>query len=293
MTDDLQKNSTSTAITINIIVSLFLVAIKLAVGFITNSMAIFVSALDSLMDVGSSIVNLIASLKAAKPPDDDHAYGHGKIESLAALFQSTLIGFSGLMLLVEAVKRLIYGSRVENIPSGIAVMVAAMGVAGFLVIQMRFFQKKKRSLILETESLHYTTDVLTNGGVIIALVLVAWTGKSIWDLLISMLIALYIFKVASQILTHAVDELLDRSLPPVSMEQIEAIIRSYDPSIVGLHNFRSRQVGSQIFMDFHIEIRGESDFKKAHLMTEGLITRIQSQYPGSDVTVHYDPEGEF
>ena len=276
----------------NIAAAFLLALIKISAGIFTASMAVMASALDSLMDVATSIVNLIALKKASKPPDEDHSYGHGKIESLASLFQSIFIGLTGLFLVFESGKKLFLGSRMQDIPTGIATMVFSMAVSIWIALRMNRLHGKNGSLIVETERIHYLTDVLTSLGIIFTLILVSLTGHVIWDLVVSIGLSFYIFRASYTILRRAIDELLDRSLPPVSKEEIEKMIRTSHPAIVGLHNFRSRQVGEQIFLDFHIEIRDENDFRKAHLLTEALITQIQERYPTADVTVHFDPEGE-
>lgn len=286
-----KAEETSGAIRWSIATAVTLTAVKLVVALMTHSMAIMASALDSLLDMASSSVNLVASVNAAKPPDEDHAYGHEKIESLASLFQSFLIGVSGLILVVESVKRLIWGSYLKDIKLGIGVMFFSIFLTFVLTWKLQESEKKSKSLILATEKLHYAMDLLTNCGAVIALFLVRWTGHAAWDLAFSIAIAGYIFKTAYGIFKSAADELLDRSLPPVSKEAIEKIIRNYNPAIVDFHNFRSRRVGHQIFMDFHIEIAGEDSFHRAHAITEGLIQKIQEQYPGADITAHYDPEG--
>lgn len=288
-----QLSSATKAIQWSVATSFFLAVLKLITGIFTHSMAIFASALDSAMDMTISFVNLIAAKEAAKPPDEDHAYGHGKIESLASLFQSILIGLSGLFLTFEAVRRLIVGTSLRSIPLGIAVTLVSMMASTILARVLQATARKNKSLILSTEALHYSTDVITHAGTVIALLLVHFTRLPIWDLALSIGVSLYIFKASYKIFRQAVDELLDRSLPAVSKEDIETIIRQFSPSVVGIHNFRSRQVGPQIFLDFHIEIRGEDDFKRAHTMTESIIQRIQDHYPGADVTVHFDPEGEM
>jgi ferrous-iron efflux pump FieF len=287
----IKNKEASSAIKLSIAVALTLAVVKVITAMVTHSMAIMASALDSLLDVASSSLNLFASGKAAKPPDENHAYGHEKIESLASLFQSLFIGASGLWLIAESTKRLIRGSFVAEIPLGVGIMVFSMLLTFMLTWRLKTVETCSKSLIISTETLHYTMDILTNGGTIAALLLVRLTHAVIWDLVLSILIALYIFKTAYGILRRAADELLDHSLPPVSKEDIEHLIRTHHPSIVSFHNFRSRRVGEQIFMDFHIEIRGEENFKKAHDLTEALIKRIQDRYPGSDITVHYDPEG--
>jgi ferrous-iron efflux pump FieF len=270
----------------------FMTIIKLAAAFLTQSMSIMASALDSLTDVGSSVVNLIAVRKAAKPPDEEHAYGHEKIESLASLFQSIFIGLSGAAVLIESVKRLIFGSSLNVVPVGIIVMIISILITFCLVMRLRTVYKKNGSLILGTEKIHYTMDFLTGSGTLLALVLVQFTHWIVWDLIVSVAITLYIFCTAFKILRSAINELLDQSLPPSAKREIHQLIRNHNPSIIGLHNFRSRRVRDKIFLDFHIEIRGEDDFKRAHLMTESLIQKIKQRYPSADITVHFDPEGE-
>lgn len=286
------QTQASSAIIWSIATALFLAVLKIATGIMTHSMAVLASALDSVMDAVSSLINFFAARAAAKPPDENHAYGHGKIESLASLFQSLAIAVSGLYLILESVRRLLQGSMLEDIRAGVAVMAFSLFVTLALIFKLTVAQRQTGSLILKTEKLHYTMDILTNGGTIAALLLVKATGHVLWDLLFSIFIALYVFKIAYGILKQAVDELLDKKSTIVSKEEIAEMIRQHHPSVGGLHNFRTRQVGKQIFMDFHVEIRGEDDFKKAHLMTEGLIDRIREKYPDADITVHYDPEGE-
>ena len=275
-----------------IVTALFLSVIKVGAALMTQSMAIMASALDSIMDFAISFVNLIAAREAAKPPDEEHAYGHGKIESLAGLFQSLFIGLSGLYLVFESSRRILSGSEMTALPAGIGVMFFSLCVTLVLTRTLDRAQAKNQSIILSSEKLHYAMDALTNGGTILALFLVAKTGFVGWDLVVSILISLYIFLSSYKILRRCVDELMDKGLPPVSKEEIEDLIQNFNPAIVGVHKFRSRRVGHQLFLDFHIEIRDEKDFKKAHDMTEDLIEKIKATYPGSDVMVHYDPEGE-
>lgn len=288
--DDKTKQNAN-ALKLSVATAASLALIKFLTGLATHSLAIMASALDSMMDVAVSTVNWIAVREAAKPPDEDHAYGHGKIESLAGLFQSTFIGLSGLYLIFESAKRWIFGTHIRGVDAGIGVMLFSIATSFLLVWRIQAVAQKTQSIVLATEKLHFTTDILTNGGIILALLLVRMTGLVFWDLGVSLAVSVYIFKVSYGILRRAADELLDRSLSPVSKEDIETLIRSFSPSIVGIHNFRSRHVGGQIFLDFHIEIRGEENFRRAHDMTESLIQRIQERYPGADVTVHFDPEG--
>ncbi|MFA7255437.1 MAG: cation diffusion facilitator family transporter [Candidatus Omnitrophota bacterium] len=280
------------AIILSVGVALLLTVVKFSAGLMTHSMAIMASALDSTLDMMMSALNFFAFREASKPPDAEHAYGHGKVESLAGLFQSLFIMASGSFVVYESVRRLLQGSFVSEIPLGIGVIVFSGIVTLLLSWRLKVLAKKNRSLILGTEKAHYSMDFVSYVGVIAALFLVGWTGNVIWDLIVSILVAAYIFKEAIHILKRAVSELLDRGLSDTELKTIKMLILRHHPSVVGVHNLRSRVVGNLVFLDFHIEIRGEDDFKKAHDMTESLIDKIKAHHPSADVTVHFDPEGE-
>ncbi|HLD56255.1 MAG TPA: cation diffusion facilitator family transporter [Candidatus Omnitrophota bacterium] len=279
------------AVTLSIGTAFFLTVFKLSVGFFTHSLGLIASAVDSLMDVLVSTVNYIAIREADKPADKEHLYGHGKIESLAGLFQSLVISASGVFLVAESIRRLITGSHISHISVAVGVMFVSMVLTFFLVLKLKQVLKETGSIIVGTEALHFTVDFLTNGGVILALALVYVTGSGIWDLIVAFLIACYILYQSFGILKKSIDELLDRALPQEEQREIERIILSHDPRIVGFHNLRTRKIGAQRFIDFHFEIRGEENFARAHELTESLIKHIRGRFPGADVTVHFDPEG--
>jgi len=280
------------AIILSVGVALLLTVVKFSAGLMTHSMAIMASALDSTLDMLMSALNFFAFREASKPPDAEHPYGHGKVESLAGLFQSLFIMVSGSFVVYESIRRLLHGSFVAEIPLGIGVIIFSGCATLLLSWRLRVLSRKNRSIILGTEKAHYSMDFVAYIGVIAALILVGATGKVFWDLIVSLLVAAYIFKEAGHILKRAVSELLDRGLSNTELKMMKMLILQHHPSVVGVHNLRSRVVGNLVFLDFHIEIRGEADFKKAHEMTESLIDKIKTQHPNADVTVHFDPEGE-
>jgi len=278
-------------VALSISTALFLTLFKISVGLMTHSLGIIASAIDSFMDMLVSSVNLIAIKEAEKPADKEHLYGHGKIESLAGLFQSVIISISGIYLVAESIRRFIFRVELEHIPVAVSVMIVSMVITFLLVLKLKRVFSETESLVLGTETLHFTTDFVTNGGIIVALILVRWTGSSFWDLAVAFIIACYILYQSFQILKKSVDELLDRALPLSEQKELERIILNHDPKIIGFHNLRTRKIGNQRFIDFHFEIREEENFSKAHELTESLIKRIKERFPVADVTVHFDPEG--
>ena len=193
------------AVTLSIGTAFFLTVFKLSVGFFTHSLGLIASAVDSLMDVLVSTVNYIAIREADKPADKEHLYGHGKIESLAGLFQSLVISASGVFLVAESIRRLITGSHISHISVAVGVMFVSMALTFFLVLKLKQVLKETGSIIVGTEALHFTVDFLTNGGVILALALVYVTGSGIWDLIVAFLIACYILYQSFGILKKSID----------------------------------------------------------------------------------------
>lgn len=294
ITDSEQSNRTRNkvkAVQLSVLTALFLTIFKVSIGLVTHSLGLIASSIDSLMDVLVSSVNLIAIKEADKPADKEHLYGHGKIESLAGLFQSIIISLSGIYLVFESIKRFIFRVELEHISTAIVVMIISMILTFLLTLKLKQIFKETDSLIVGTELLHFTIDFMTNGGIITALVLVRVTGSPLWDVGIAFVVACYILYQAFHILRKSVDELLDRALPLSEQKQIEQIILNHDPRIIGFHNLRTRKIGNRRFIDFHFEIRGEENFSRAHELTESLIKRIKEDFPEADITVHFDPEG--
>lgn len=275
-----------------IAVAAFLAAVKLVVGLWSHSMGVLAASLDSVMDLFVSSFNLISLRHALQPPDADHAYGHGKVESIAGMFQGVLIALSGMVVIGESIRRMIQGTHVVHVTPAVAVMIFACLSSAGLVWYLRRAAQRYRSMVLQAEQLHYASDVLTNLGVVLTLGLVQWTGRVVWDLVVSLLIGFYIIQVAFKLSKEAYNELMDRELPPSLRRQLEAIILHFDKRIAGYHNLRTRKVGGRKFVEFHVVIHGEKEFKAAHDLTEALIVEIEKRIPDCDVTVHADYEDD-
>jgi len=264
---------------------------KLAIGFFTGSLGILASAVDSTLDILLSSVNYWSLRIADRPADANHRYGHGKIESLAGLFESLVIMWCGGIIVAESWKRLWHPQPLGHVELGVATMAVSAAASYWLVRSIRRAQRQTESAILRSESVHYASDALANVGVVLTLLLVRWTGQAWWDLVISIVIAASILWSAGRLLKGVIDELMDRELPEKLQKAVADAILSFHPQIVGFHNLRTRQVGPRKFIDVHIEIRGEQSFQRAHELTESLIKSLEQRVPGADVTVHYDPEG--
>jgi len=272
-------------------VAFVLTLVKLGAAFLTHSMGILASAVDSLMDFFVSTINLFAVVKADKPPDRGHPYGHGKVEHIAGLFQCFFMSLSVIWLVGESVKRLFAGSYLQSYGIGLGVMIFSMVVSALLVVCLKIAAKKSKSIVIETEELHFSSDILAHVGVIGALYLAKVSGYIFWDLIISLVIAGYLIVWIYGIGKRAVNVLMDHEAPPEVQEKIKSFVVQFNPKITDIHDFRARAVGQQIFSEFHITIKNEKDFIRAHDLTEDLVTSLHKEFPGLEVNIHYDPEG--
>src|SRR5215210_2564851 len=175
----------SSAARLSVAAAAFLIALKTLTGVMTGSISVWASLLDSTMDIFASAINYFAVRAASAPPDEDHRYGHGKAESLAGLFQSFVIFVSGLLLLFEAIRRIVTPHPTASEWLGVGTMAVACGVSYALVARLRRVARKTDSPALSADAVHYATDVYTNGAALCALLLVALTGCALADPLIT------------------------------------------------------------------------------------------------------------
>jgi cation diffusion facilitator family transporter len=268
-----------------------LAILKLSVGIVTHSIAILASAADSLMDFLISLANYIFIDEAEKPADENHPYGHGKIESLAGLLQSIVIAIMAAGIIVGAALRLRSPKTLEQPAAGFIVMAIALLINWWHVKNLQRSVAKTGSQVMASEFVHYASDFLGYAGVIVAIALSQWTGLRFWDPLASICIALYLAWSALGIFRNSLSELLDEQLPEPIPSTLARIIRGHSPKIVDFHELRTRKVGETKFIEFHVELRGVVTFEEAHDLTESLIRKLRETYPGAVITVHTDPEG--
>jgi ferrous-iron efflux pump FieF len=276
------------AAAVSIAVAAGLVVLKLVAGLMTNSLSLLASAVDSLTDIFASTVNFFAIRAASRPADADHAYGHGKAEGLAGLFQSVVISASGLYLGYEGVRRLIEPEPLRAEVVGIVVMAISMVASMLLVRFLRRVARETRSIALEADSLHFSTDVLANAGVLVLLVLVKLTGIPALDPIASLAISAYIVYAASGVMRDSIDQLMDRALPDDIHELVREIALTH-ADVAGVHDIKSRSSGPRRFIEIHLEIDGSKSLQDAHDASVRVLRHIEREIPGSKVFVHTDP----
>ncbi len=265
-----------------------LIVVKLGAWWLTDSVSLLSSLVDSLLDAAASLVTLLAVRQSLVPADREHRFGHGKAEPLAALLQSGLIGGSAVLLAIEGLHRLIQPQVVQQGTLGIGVMVFSILVTFALTRFQRYVVRRTGSRAIAADALHYLSDLLTSGAVIVALVLASEFGLLRADPLIGLGVACFILYSAYRIGRDALDILMDRELPPEDRERILQVVRSHD-EVLGIHDLKTRSSGSRIFIQLHLELDGSLTLYRAHAVAETVESDLQTAFPGAEVIIHQDP----
>ena len=270
-------------------VALVLIAAKLFAWSASGSVSLLATLIDSMLDALASIINLIAVRHALTPADKEHRFGHGKAEALAGLSQSLFIAGSAGFLLFEAAQRVINPVKVESIQLGIVVMVISIVVTLLLLSFQQHVIRKTNSTAIRADALHYRTDLMVNGSVIVALLLVSIGGWPGFDGLFAGVIGIYILYSAREIIITSYDHLMDRELPDADRDKIKALVLAH-PSTRGLHDLRSRHSGTMTFIQLHLELDDDLSLLAAHKISDEVEALILTAFPGSEIIIHIDPQ---
>ncbi|MGI8513286.1 MAG: cation diffusion facilitator family transporter, partial [Solirubrobacteraceae bacterium] len=278
------------AAALSIVSNSILIALKLAAGAITGSVAVLTEAMHSTIDLVASIVAFVSVRKAVEPADADHRYGHEKIENLAAAIEGMLILVGAGVIVYESVRRLVNPAPVDSLGIGIGViafsMVANVAVSAFIARRAR----QTDSAALEGDAAHLRTDALTSAGVLVGLVLFQVTGEPWIDPVVALLVALAIVVAGVRILTRSSRVLVDEALPPEELSEIEsAVIAFGSRGVAGFHQLRTRRAGAQRYVDLHVQFRTGTTLEAAHATAHALQAEIRSRLRNADVLIHIEP----
>jgi ferrous-iron efflux pump FieF len=282
---------TTRAALASIAMAIILIALKSYTALQTSSMAMLGSLADSALDLVASLIVLLGVRIAAAPADHEHRFGHGKAEALAALVQVIIITLSAIFIGFRAVQRLINGAQTADAELGIGVSVIAMILTVALISYQRHVVRRTGSLAIGTDRLHYSSDLLLNGSVIVALGLDQYAGWTGADAVFGLLIALWLAWGAWRASSHALDQLMDREWPDELRARFLSAAKEY-PELAGLHDFRTRSSGTPYFAQFHDWVPPEWTEQEAHDRLDRVEEQLQQRFPDTEILIHIDPEGQ-
>ena len=270
--------------------ALLLIGLKGWAALQTSSMAMLGSLADSGLDLLASLVVLAGVRIAAVPADNDHRFGHGKAEALAALAQVVLITLSALFIGYRSVERLLHGAQTTEAELGIGVSLIAILFTFALISYQRYVVRRTGSVAISTDRLHYASDLLLNTSVIAALVLDQYAGFAGADAIFGLLIAAWLLYGAWSSSSHALDQLMDREWPEEQRAKFLAACAEY-PELSGLHDLRTRTSGTHNFAQFHVWVPADWTVGEAHDRMDRVEEQLQHRFPATEILIHLDPEG--
>jgi ferrous-iron efflux pump FieF len=271
-------------------VAAVLIAAKLVAWISTGSVALLSSLVDSLVDAIASLVNFFAVRHAFVPADREHRFGHGKAEPLAALGQSAFLVGSAVLLMMEAVRRLVSPEPIADAQAGVAVMLFSIVVTIGLVTYQRHVVRHTGSLAIGADELHYRGDLILNGGVIATLLLSGIYKLPLLDPLFGAGVALWIVYSATKIARLSLTQLMDRELPDAERARVRAIAESH-PEVTAVHDIRTRIAGPTAFIQLHLEMDGTINLLRAHEISDAVEMQLRRAFPHAEIMIHEDPAG--
>jgi ferrous-iron efflux pump FieF len=269
----------------------FLLILKGYAAWTTASVAMLGSLADTGLDLVASLITLYGVRLAAQPADREHRFGHGKAEAIAALFQVGIIAFSAAGIGWRAIDRLLHGRATADAEYGIAVSVVAILVTLALTTYQRRVVARTGSVAIATDHVHYQSDLLLNLSVILALALDQYLGLPGADPVLGLGIALWLAWGAWKASSRAIDQLMDKEWPEEERRRFVEIAARH-PELKGIHDLRTRTSGAHDFVQFHVWMNPRMTIAEAHRVMDEVEHKLEGEFPGCEILIHIDPEGQ-
>lgn len=276
------------AASLSIVSNFLLIIFKLSAGILIGSISVISEAIHSSIDLIASIIAFFSIKKASMAEDVDHPFGHGKYENVSGFTEAILIFFAAALIITEAIKKIIYGSSINNVGSGLIVMFISSIVNLIISTKLMKVAKKTDSIALEADALHLLTDVITALGVFLGLIIVKLTGLKIIDSIAAIFVAFLIIKTSIDLTKRSLKDLVDSKLPDEDIEKIVEILNSHN-EIKGYHRLRTRKSGSKKEIDIHLKLNENYSLIQAHNLCSHIEKDIKHVFPNSYIIIHPEP----
>jgi cation diffusion facilitator family transporter len=278
------------AVRIAVLGGLLVFSLKLVGYALSNSVGLLSDALESTVNVGAAALTAWTVSIAARPPDQDHPYGHDKAEYLSSTLEGLLVGAAGVLILTTAIGNL-QSPKVLNLTAPTLIVTVSASVFNFLLGQYLIrVGKRTSSIALEADGRHVLSDVLTSLGVIAGVILAAVTRISWIDPLIALLVALSVIVLAFNLVRRSVGGLMDTALSSNDQNSIRGVLEVFKHRYLEVHDLRSRSSGAKKFIDFHLIMPGESSVQAAHDLCDAIENALLEKLPDSSITIHVEPQ---
>ena len=292
MVTETQRNRAQRLAFWGIPLAVLVLGLKMLAWWMTGSVALLSDGLESIVNVIAAIVAYVVIGYAAKPADAGHPFGHYKAEYLSAVLEGVLIVVAALLIVWEAVPAMLEPRPMEAPVVGLAINVLAGIVNAIWAYTLIRAGRALRSPALSADGHHILSDVVTSIGVLIGLILAIVTGYAILDPLLAVLVACNILYQGWKVISRSVDGLMDRAVPAEEEDAIKQAIAAHAAGSLGVHDLKTREAGSAIFVDFHLVVPAAMAVGDAHDICDRLEDAIRAVHPGAKIAIHVEPESE-
>lgn len=275
---------------ISLVTTAALLVLKLVFGLISGSIAVLSDAVDSGTDLTAGAAALISVRIAAQPADEEHPYGHGKVETISASVAATIIGLGGGVIVFQAVRRLVGGEHDIDPGIGLIAMVIAAAANVVLAFFMRREAKRSHSMALSAEATHLQTNVVQACTIIAGLVLVALTDEDVFDPLVALGLAAYMGWTALGLVRVAASEMMDTALPDHDLGVIHDVLVAHRREVRGFHRLRTRRAGAVRHVDMHVLVDPGLTVTQVHPISDSIEHEIEARLPGTIAVIHVEPD---
>jgi cation diffusion facilitator family transporter len=282
--------SKNRAATLSIVSNTILIILKLIVGIMMQSVSVLSEAVHSGIDLVAAIIAWASIREAGKPADDEHRFGHGKIENVAGTIEAVLIFGAALYIIWEAAHKLMAGAvEIESLGWGAAVMFVSAGTNYMVSRHLLNVAIKTDSVALEADALHLRTDVYTSVGVLGGLVAIKLTGIAMLDPIVAIVVALMIIKAAWDLTKTAFFHILDVKLPDDEEILIHDVMQRYTGRFLEYHKLRTRKSGHVRHIDMHLVVPKQMTVEAGHKLAHQIMADVENELPHSQILVHVEP----
>jgi cation diffusion facilitator family transporter len=273
-----------------------LVLMKFFIGFAIGSVSIISEAIHSSMDLIAAVIAFFSVRKSAEPPDAQHEFGHGKFEDISGLIEGLLIFVAAILIIREAVTKLMGEPSELFKPELLIFGITVMGISAlanwYVSNRLMNVAKQSESIALESDAWHLRTDVYTSLGVFFGLILIHLTGITLFDPLFAIGVAVVIMKAAYDLTRRSFSDLIDHSIPLANEQRIQEIICDHASTYAGFHDLKTRRSGPEIFIEFHLVVPGDVTVLQCHDLSDHLESDLKTEFPRANITIHAEPCNE-
>lgn len=271
--------------------ALFLTAIKFVVGAYTHSVGVISEGIHSSLDLVSAALAYFTIREAGKPADDEHPFGHGKFETLSALVESLLLVAAAGFIVKEGIDHILHPVPIEHTSYAIATIAVSLVVSYAVYLHNSKAARFTESAAIQVNALHFLSDAVTSAGVLIALIVIHFTGVVWVDPLVAFAIAIYILAISWRQVVNSVHELLDKTLPAAEIRSAESILSQFKPRILEIHDMRTRKSGVHRHFNFHVLVCGTLSVRESHEVCDEMEVALIHHFPDCHVAIHVEPCG--